>query len=239
MGEIPSAQSALVEKTFGGEVMEIQEVLQAVSLATGAVQKLGKGERNKHDGYNFASIDDFLALVNPICAEHGLVILSNEESLEDFDREGRQGPKPWVRGTFSFTVYHKSGQSLPPVTRTAEVMRNGAQAYGSLQSYCLKQFLRGLLLIPTGDKDDADLHPTDGGAVSNYNRVHRPQAPAPTADAIRTAIDSLSKAMSMDALKAIFTDLPRDVQALPEVIKAKDDRKSDLTRADLADEIPY
>jgi hypothetical protein len=45
----------------------MNEILPAVVAAMGAVRKLGKGERNKHDGYNFASIDDFLALVNPIC----------------------------------------------------------------------------------------------------------------------------------------------------------------------------
>jgi len=36
------------------------------------------------------------------------------------------------------------------------VPANGAQAAGSAQSYALKQFMRGLFLIPTGDADDPD-----------------------------------------------------------------------------------
>ena len=34
----------------------------------------------------------------------------------------------------------------------------GGQSLGSSQSYILKQFLRGLLFISTGDKDDLDGH---------------------------------------------------------------------------------
>ena len=36
------------------------------------------------------------------------------------------------------------------------VQATGAQAFGSAQSYALKQFLRSLFMIPTGDKDDPD-----------------------------------------------------------------------------------
>jgi hypothetical protein len=99
-------------------------------------------------------------------ADHGLVVVSEQDAIEDFTRQGRTGENAWMRVTFRFTVYHTSGQSLPPVVRTVEVLRNGAQAYGSAQSYCLKQFLRGLFLIATGDKDDADYQRTDDGPVT-------------------------------------------------------------------------
>jgi hypothetical protein len=36
------------------------------------------------------------------------------------------------------------------------VPARGAQAFGSAQSYALKQFMRSLFQIPTGDKEDAD-----------------------------------------------------------------------------------
>lgn len=144
-------------------------IFPAIAAAMGDVQKVGKADRNEHDKYNFASIDNFLTLVNPICARHGLIIISDEVSREDFTRKGRNGESPWMRVSFSFVVYHISGQSLPAMQRSVEVMRNGAQAYGSAQSYCLKQFLRGLFLIPTGDKDDADLNPTDAGQIVRHS----------------------------------------------------------------------
>jgi len=219
------------------------KILSAIASAMGQVQKVAKGDRNKHDGYNFASIDDFLALVNPICAENGLVVHMQEAEREDFTRKGKFGDNAWMRQSFDITLMHTSGESLPPVTRTVEVLRNGAQAYGSAQSYALKQFWRCILLIPTGDKDDADHAPTDAGTV--HRDAPRVQPTAPPVEAIETAKDSLSNADSLDQLRAIWSDLPKPVQAVADVIKAKDDRKAALEKpahpdnSDLADEIPY
>ena len=54
------------------------------------------------------------------------------------------------------------------------------------------------------------------------------------------ARDSLAAAGTLEALAAIWKDLPRSVQAMPAVIAAKDARKAELTPADLGgDEIPY
>ena len=156
------------EKPEPAQIALRSEVLSAVSSAIGKVQKVAKDGKNKHDNYNFASIDDFLALVNPICAETGLIVSMQEKSIEDFMRKGKFGDNAWIRMTWEITVYHTSGQSLPSVMRTVEVLRNGAQAYGSAQSYALKQFLRSLFLIPTGDKDDADFERTDAGVVTRH-----------------------------------------------------------------------
>jgi hypothetical protein len=215
--------------------MKLDGILPAIAAAMGDVQKVGKADRNKHDGYNFASIDNFLSLANPICARHGLIIVSDEVSREDFTRKGRNGELPWMRVSFSFVMYHISGQSLPPMTRSVEVMRNGAQAYGSAQSYCLKQFLRGLFLIPTGDKDDADYNPTDAGQIVQ----DAPEQPRP--EAIDAAVSSLGNAATLDALKAIFTGLPEAIRRVPAVVEVKDARKAALHQPDFiaADEIPY
>lgn len=141
------------------------EVLSAVSKAMGAIKKVAKEGKNTHDNYKFASIDDFLAMVGPICSDSGLIFHMEEGETEDFTRKGKYGESAWMRMHFHITVYHTSGQSMPPVTRSVEVLRNGAQAYGSAQSYALKQFLRCLFLIPTGDKDDADYRETGDGTI--------------------------------------------------------------------------
>lgn len=221
---------------------ETGDILAALAKAMGQVQKVAKESRNKHDGYNFASIDDFLALVNPICSDNGLLIHMDEGEREDFERQGRNGVSSWMRQSFTITLIHTSGQTWPPVTRTVEVLRNGAQAYGSAQSYALKQFWRATLLIPTGDKDDADHQPTDAGVV------HRGQ-PAPTTpplEVVDAAIADLTAAESLDDLKALFTGLPRPVQGQERVIAAKDKRKAALETPPetasapiMGDEIPY
>ena len=144
---------------------DMTEILTAISKAMGAVKILGRDGKNTHDGYKFASIDGFLAMVNPICAEHGLIVHMDELPSAEFTKKGRNGETAWLRTPYVFTTYHTSGQSLPPVTRNVDVMRNGSQASGSAQSYALKMYLRALLQIPTGDGEDADLNRTEEGTT--------------------------------------------------------------------------
>ena len=58
------------------------EIAKAVSAVMGDVPKLAKGDKNTHGNYNFASIDDFLEAVRPLCAKHGLLIMQDEESFD-------------------------------------------------------------------------------------------------------------------------------------------------------------
>ena len=219
------------------------EVLAAIAKAMAGIKKVARDGKNSHDNYNFASIDDFLAMVNPICADAGLLFHMDESAREDFTRKGKYGESAWMRQSFAVTVYHVSGQSLPPVTRSVEVLRNGAQAYGSAQSYALKQFLRSLLLIPTGDKDDPDFTKTDDGAI-----VSDRAAPSPKDDhaaAVASAIKAIGRERDRESLAAFWADLCRNSRAVAEdkaVIAAKDKRKAELSAKDTdlgSDEIPY
>ena len=132
------------------------QLLAAIAKAMGEVKRLAKSEKNTEQKYSFASVDDFLAMAGPVCAANGILIDMDEAEVEAFERQGKYGPSYWVRVTFAITVWHVSGESLPPRRRTVEVIRTGAQSFGSAQSYALKQFLRALLMIPTGDPDVAD-----------------------------------------------------------------------------------
>lgn len=224
---------------------EFNEVLTATAKAMAAIKKVAKDGRNEHDKYNFASIDDFLAMVNPICADAGLIFHMEESGIEDFTRKGKYGDSSWMRMVWSITVYHVSGQCLPPVRRTVEVLRNGAQAYGSSQSFALKQFLRSYLLIATGDKDDADLRQTDDGMVDLQPKKEPRKDEPPTIpqEAIDTAKTSLFNADTLGQLREIYVGLPRDVAAHRDIVNAKDARKAELDKpsnADLGgDAIPY
>lgn len=131
-------------------------IFAAIAAAMGEVERVSKGGENKEQKYKFASVDDFLAMAGPICAKHGLVTIADEISAENLEKPGKYGTTYWVNFTFTFTTYHTSGEQLPTVRRTVEVVRSGAQASGAAQSYVLKQYLRALLMIPTGDKDDPD-----------------------------------------------------------------------------------
>ena len=53
---------------------------------------------------------------------------------------------------------HESGEETKPVQTVVSLPITGAQTSGSAQSYALKQYLRGLFLIKTGEKDDPDFN---------------------------------------------------------------------------------
>jgi hypothetical protein len=135
------------------------DVSVAISAVMGGIKTLGKDNTNAHQRYDFVSTDKFLAAVNPLCVQAGLVILQEEESIEI--KPGTDGKGGWLVARYGFTLAHKSGAAWGPLHRTVMVQANGAQAFGSAQSYALKQFMRSLFQIPTGDKDDADLQPAD------------------------------------------------------------------------------
>ncbi len=142
-----------------GQAVQGALVAKAINEVMGEIKTLGKDEQNKFANYNFVSIDKFLGAVNPLCAKAGLIIMQDElenEIIEGVSKEGKKSDQ--MRTKWLFSLAHKTGD-VWPVTfrRTVYVPAVGAQASGSAQSYALKQFLRSLLMIPTGDKDDADL----------------------------------------------------------------------------------
>lgn len=139
-----------------------ETIFAAIAASVREVRILGKSERNKFDGYDFASIDKFLTLVNPICGRNGLFPIVEQHNVEFYENTNSKGSKSvWARFFYHITMHHASGQSLGPVNIMVAVPMNGAQASGSAQSYALKQFFRAMLMIPTGDKDDADLNATE------------------------------------------------------------------------------
>jgi hypothetical protein len=139
------------------------KIAAAICEVMSAVPKLKKGEKNTHGNYNFASIDDFLEAVRPLCAEQGLIIIIDEEGFETKEGQDKNGKSvTWLVLEFAFTLAHSSGETWGHRPRRT-IMVNasmGSQAFGAAQSYALKQFERALFQIATGEKDgDADSHP--------------------------------------------------------------------------------
>lgn len=142
---------------FGSSISE--PIVKAINAVMAEVKCLAKTEQNSAAGYRFTSVDDFLAAMNPLCAKAGLVILQDEEEVGLVEDSG--GPASttrWLWVKFSFTLAHISGDTFGPLTRSVMVPAQGAQAFGSAQSYALKQFMRSLFQIPTGDRDDVDFY---------------------------------------------------------------------------------
>lgn len=183
---------------------------QDIALAIGEVIQLGKSERNNFDGYNFVSIDKFLALVNPICSKHGLFPQASQTDVEMYENTNKSGGKStWARFYFDIILYHSSGESLPPSKIMVAVPMNGAQASGSAQSYALKQFFRGMFMIPTGDKDDADFAATE--------QHHTPNL--------------ASEGMANARTDAVLDSLPQDASPRDKAVAFSEAIIADITKA--------
>jgi hypothetical protein len=135
-------------------------IAKAVIGVMKAIGTLGKDNKRNDAGarYDYASIDDFIQHVRGHCADEGLFIIPNEardaETQEVTKKDGKSAVM-W-NARFAFTLAHESGESYGPIYKGVSVPATGAQSAGSAQSYALKQFMRGLFLIPTGDADDPD-----------------------------------------------------------------------------------
>jgi len=165
-----------------------------------------------------------------VCAANAFAAKIGKHGIARGGQRGKYGATHWLRIRFSIATMHVSGESLPVVRRTVEVIRTGAQSFGSAQSYVLKQYQRALYQIPTGDKDDADYAEKGEGPVvgkSAPKQDHTPRDNGPTAAMI--ACDSLANADTLDTLAAIWQGLPRSIQGEAAVIKAKDASKAALT----------
>jgi hypothetical protein len=155
-------------------------LVDALTKAQADIGSLARDGYNKHDSYQFASVDAFLAAANPVMAKHGLLVVQREKSIEAMIRKDRyDNDREWLRFEFHFDVIHTSGGRLchlfPPdeLQRTVDVLFTGAQTFGSAQSYTLKMFLRSLLMIATGDNEDADFNPTETSPAKPKPRKHK------------------------------------------------------------------
>lgn len=155
--------------------------------------------------------------------------------LPALNRHGIAVVQPTVdddAGRYVETVLlHESGETLRCRVPLI-VQKNDMQGYGSAVTYARRYGLMCMAGIAPEDDDG------NAAAEAAPKREEAPRGPSPA----RIAADALASADTLDALAAIWRDLPASVRATPAVIAAKDARKAELTPAanDMGgDSIPY
>jgi hypothetical protein len=147
--------------TYGNKMQPMPaEIAKRVLDVMKAVGKLAKDSKNDQGRYDYTSVDAFLEVVGPACAEAGLIIAPIELSadlstFEATDRDGKAKLRRQIMFKYNFMLIADDGTSWcnESDVRTVIVEATGAQASGAAQSYALKQYERGLFQIPTGDAD--------------------------------------------------------------------------------------
>lgn len=181
------------------EIMERAKVNAAISKTMAAVQTVGKDDKNQHGNYNFASIDGFLGGCRDACAANGL---HPEISVISYQPFTGSNSKQWATYTYEVVMCHDSGEETKPVQTVVSLPITGAQTSGSAQSYALKQYLRGLFLIKTGEKDDPDFN-----APIDLEIPAQPVA-APSKDYDLDALETkIQKIKTLTALNVFISEL--------------------------------
>lgn len=205
------------------------EIAKAVIAVMGKIEVLAKDNKNKFDHYKYASIDDFIMHVREHCTTAGLFIVPSEDGAAELVQTTKKDGSPLMmwRARHAFTLCHSSGEAYGPIYKTVMVQANGAQASGSAQSYALKQLMRGLFLIPTGDKDDPDKQSAEISASGNVESAERKVA--------QTLYTRLQKAADLDILNLLWTDssIPRDgytKEIQDHLLRAYEARRAELDK---------
>lgn len=186
----------------------------AVAAVMGEVRSLAKEDKNAHGGYTFAGIDAFLDLTRPLCAKHGLTIRQDEDGFEVIEVPSKNGPQKMLLMRFAFSLVC-GNECDGPYRRSIMVPASmGSQAFGAAQSYTLKQFLRSLFQISTGEKgEDIDAHNT--GELGTYTPAKSPDTGEPTGRSKPVKLEGYytSKSALMGAVRMVvhqcsgFSDL--------------------------------
>ena len=202
-----------------------RSIASALATAQAEMGKALKSANNPHFKAKYADLASVMDACLPALNAHGIAVVQPTTD----DETGRYVETVLIHGDTGETLKCR----VPLI-----VQKNDMQGYGSAVTYTRRYGLMSMAGIAPEDDDG------NAAARAAPQREER-QKEAPRADALNTAISSLENADTLDALRAIFTDLPPDVRKVPTVIRAKDDRKAALEQpanpnADLGeDAIPY
>lgn len=186
-------------------------IVKAICRVQATLEAVAKSQFNKHGGYKFASADDIYAAVTRKLGEAGVVIFPLQMAQPSYDgtkvdvldREGNKtGEKTQTTITFQFGYMLASEDATwfdPRSARSIRVLHTGPQTFNAAESYCQKQFLRGLFKLPTGDMDLDGLPQADteeDQLALNGNGAKRKS----------------SRAAKKDGTDALFNEINRHIQ---------------------------
>ncbi len=183
------------------------EIAGAIIKIMKGTKQLGFDERNAHGGYNYVSVDKFLDHFRPLCADADLLVVIDEPEIGYRDVPNKDGKvTSWLMATYDVWLYHASGSAWGPLRRHLALPMTGPQTFGSGESYVQKRLLRGLFMVPTGEKDADDTPAGDIGA--SPPRAYPPRNgaskvnPAVAQPADDTAVARIALVSIRDAIKA-------------------------------------
>lgn len=152
-----------------------------LAAVAGAIAAVEKDNRNKDQGYRYASPASVMSAVKPLLAEHKLAIVPHLVNFEEIDSGQRAGSgKPFVINRVSMHYHILDGETgddlVVPWQGQAGTYADD-KGLAKAQTIALRTFLIQLFQIPTEDPE------TDPDARDARPPAHQPQRSAPAARA--------------------------------------------------------
>ena len=110
------------------------------------------GERNaEKGGYKYASIDSFYQHCRPAIAAAGLELYQDETAADIVDVKGQKWA--WLKVTYRMALAPAGEEPKVWESITVAAPMYDAQTSGAVRSYAAKYWLRGKLMLATGETD--------------------------------------------------------------------------------------
>jgi hypothetical protein len=204
-----------------------RNVYVALAAAQAEMEPVTKDAKNaafkKPDGSvsRYADLAAVVDAVRPALTKHGLAYFHRMAMFDD---------KPAMQTV----IYHGDSDTSIDCCVPLIVAANNMQGMKSATTYAKRIGLESVTGIAPEDDD---------GNAAAKAPPRADDVPLPPKMAVDVATQSLANAVGLDALAAIWRDLPASVKATPAVAAAKDARKVELTPKPDADldggELPY
>lgn len=203
-----------------------KNVYMALAAAQANMGTVVKGATNPAFKSKYADLADVVAVVVPALSAQG-VALYHAMMRDDAGLSMRT------------TISHGPSDTHIHCDVPLIVDRQNMQGMKSAVTYAKRIGVESLTGIAPEDDDGNAAAASAPTKAEPKRQEHQPDAIP--AEAINIACNSLRNAETLDQLAAIWSGLPRNIQAHQSVIATKDERKAGLTKnADLGgDNLPY
>jgi hypothetical protein len=195
-----------------------KNIAAALAAAQSEMGKALKSANNPHFRSKYADLASVMDACLPSLNAHGIAVV--QPTIDD------------ERGRYVETVLiHGDSDGELRCRVPLIVQKNDMQGYGSAVTYARRYGLMSMAGIAPEDDDGnaaAKAAPKGNPELKREQRGAQQEPSGPPQEAIDTAKTSLAGADSLDQLKAIWSDLPKQVQIVPDVIQSKDARKTEL-----------
>lgn len=156
-------------------------------------------DRNNQGKYRYTSFNQFIEHTREYLLEAGIVLTP---SILKMERASEQNGTIWVWITWKIEHY-KSGQWEQVVIPSfANNQDKGYKHLSKALSYNIKDMLRMVFMVPSGDEDDPDDDSTQEEWRTKYEKLHRQVAPK-----IKELTDKITQLWNWlpDEIKSDFT----------------------------------